>query len=426
MVSPNTLIDKLPLSEKAASGVVGTRKAIKNILYGDDKRLMVIVGPCSIHDTNAAMDYANKLLKLKEELSEDLLIVMRVYFEKPRTTVGWKGLIMDPQLNGTCDIPVGVRLARSFLGEVLDLGIPTATELLDPITPQYLADSLSWAAIGARTSESQTHRQMASGLSMPVGFKNATSGDLKAAVNGIIAATQSQTFLGITEDGRASAVTTGGNPDCQIILRGGASGPNYGPEFVGYAQSFLKEIDGPCSLMIDCSHANSGKDPARQPEVLDAVSEQPVDDGDLGELILTPIGRTGSPVLRYRTGDLVRASRGVDALGFPTFDLVGGILGRTDDMLVIRGVNLYPSGVDAIVRKFSEIYEYQVVIEESREMNEILIRAECDLEIARALEDSLRDAYSLRIPVESLSKGTLPRFEMKAKRWIRPEKQSKY
>ena len=162
------------------------------------------------------------------------------------------------------------------------------------------------------------------------------------------------------------------------------------------------------------------------PEVIDAVSEQPVDDGELGELILTPLGRKGSPVLRYRTGDLVRASRGVDALGFPTFDLVGGILGRTDDMLVIRGVNLYPSGVDAIVRKFSEIYEYQVVIEESREMNEILIRAECDQEIARALEDSLRDAYSLRIPVESLSKGALPRFEMKAKRWIRPDKELKH
>jgi phenylacetate-CoA ligase len=175
---------------------------------------------------------------------------------------------------------------------------------------------------------------------------------------------------------------------------------------------------GECGLriLLDSYHA----------EVIDAVSEQPVDDGELGELILTPIGRTGSPVLRYRTGDLVQASRGVDALGFPTFDLVGGILGRTDDMLVIRGVNLYPSGVDAIVRKFSEIYEYQVVIEESREMNEILIRAECDQKIARALEDSLRDAYSLRIPVESLSQGTLPRFEMKAKRWIRPEKQSKY
>ena len=191
---------------------------------------------------------------------------------------------------------------------------------------------------------------------------------------------------------------------------------HYGMTEVGPVAYEMPGGGGGLRILLDSYH----------PEVIDAVSEQPVDDGELGELILTPLGRKGSPVLRYRTGDLVRASRGVDALGFPTFDLVGGILGRTDDMLVIRGVNLYPSGVDAIVRKFSEIYEYQVVIEESREMNEILIRAECDLEIARALEDSLRDAYSLRIPVESLSKGALPRFEMKAKRWIRPDKKSKH
>ena len=181
---------------------------------------------------------------------------------------------MDPQLNGTCDIPKGLRIARTFLGEVLDLGIPTATEFLDPITPQYLADSLCWAAIGARTSESQTHRQMASGLSMPVGFKNATSGDLKAAVNGIIAATQSQTFLGITEDGHASAVTTGGNPDCQLILRGGADGPNYMSSNVELARIALNAVKAPTSIMIDCSHANSSKDPSRQPDVLNNVLDQ--------------------------------------------------------------------------------------------------------------------------------------------------------
>ena len=191
---------------------------------------------------------------------------------------------------------------------------------------------------------------------------------------------------------------------------------HYGMTEVGPVAYEMPGGEGGLRILLDSYHA----------EVIDAVSEQPVGDGELGELILTPLGRTGSPVLRYRTGDLVRASRGVDALGFPTFDLVGGILGRTDDMLVIRGVNLYPSGVDTIVRKFSEIYEYQVVIQESREMNEILIRAECDQKIARALEDSLRDAYSLRIPVESLSKGVLPRFEMKAKRWIRPDKESKH
>ena len=272
--SPLEMVTDIPRSDHQLGVIARSRAALHEIIHGRDRRLIGVVGPCSIHDLTACREYAEKFITLSRELEDRLFLLMRVYFEKPRTTVGWKGLIMDPQLNGTCDIPGGLRLARSFLGEVLDLGIPTATELLDPITPQYLADSLSWAAIGARTSESQTHRQMASGLSMPVGFKNATSGDLKAAVNGIIAATQSQTFLGITEDGRASAVTTGGNPDCQIILRGGANGPNYGPEFVGYAQSFLKEIDGPCSLMIDCSHANSGKDPARQPEVLDAVLDQ--------------------------------------------------------------------------------------------------------------------------------------------------------
>ena len=232
------------------------------------------MGPCSIHDTSAAKDYAGRLLEQSELFKDQLQIVMRVYFEKPRTTVGWKGLIMDPKLNGTCDIPEGLRIARQFLGEVLDMGIPTATELLDPITPQYIADSLCWSAIGARTSESQTHRQMASGLSMPVGFKNATAGDLKAAVNGIIAATKSQTFLGITEDGRASAVTTGGNPDCQLILRGGTNGPNYQAEHVQAAEEALRSANAPISIMVDCSHANSEKDPSRQPIVLDHVLAQ--------------------------------------------------------------------------------------------------------------------------------------------------------
>ncbi len=254
--------------------VAKSRNEMHSLIQGEDKRLLAVVGPCSIHDLDACREYAGRFAKLTEELKDRLLLVMRVYFEKPRTTVGWKGLIMDPKLNGTCDIPEGLRIARSFLGEVLDLGIPTATELLDPITPQYLADSLCWAAIGARTSESQTHRQMASGLSMPVGFKNATGGDLKAAVNGIIAATQSQTFLGITEDGRASAVTTGGNPDCQLILRGGANGPNYGSEHVSSARDALEKAKAPVSVMIDCSHANSEKDPSRQPAVLDDVLSQ--------------------------------------------------------------------------------------------------------------------------------------------------------
>ncbi len=272
--SPADLCGDIARTSQQKMLVAKSRNEMHSLVHGEDKRLLAVVGPCSIHDLKACREYAERFAKLAEELRDRLLMVMRVYFEKPRTTVGWKGLIMDPKLNGSCDIPEGLRIARSFLGEVLDLGIPTATELLDPITPQYLADSLCWAAIGARTSESQTHRQMASGLSMPVGFKNATGGDLRAAVNGIVAATMSQTFLGITEDGRASAVTTGGNPDCQLILRGGSAGPNYGSEHVASAREALEQANAPVSIMIDCSHANSGKDQSRQPLVLDDVLSQ--------------------------------------------------------------------------------------------------------------------------------------------------------
>ena len=278
--TPLALCQEIDKTQAADKFVSESREAIKKIIFGNDPRLLVVIGPCSIHDLKAGREYAERLASLAKELSKRILVVMRVYFEKPRTTVGWKGLIMDPKLNGSCDIPEGLRIARSFLGEVLDFGIPTATELLDPITPQYLADSLCWAAIGARTSESQTHRQMASGLSMPVGFKNATSGDLKAAVNGIIAATQSQTFLGITEDGHASAVTTGGNPDCQLILRGGSNGPNYNSKNVEMARVALETVKAPTSVMIDCSHANISKDPSRQPEVLSDVLGQIEDGGD--------------------------------------------------------------------------------------------------------------------------------------------------
>ena len=272
--SPVDLCEEISRNAEQKNLVRRTREELHGLIHGEDKRLIAVVGPCSIHDLKACREYAERFAKLAEEVKDRVLMIMRVYFEKPRTTVGWKGLIMDPQLNGTCDIPKGLRIARTFLGEVLDLGIPTATEFLDPITPQYLADSLCWAAIGARTSESQTHRQMASGLSMPVGFKNATSGDLKAAVNGIIAATQSQTFLGITEDGHASAVTTGGNPDCQLILRGGADGPNYMSSNVELARIALNAVKAPTSIMIDCSHANSTKDPSRQPDVLNDVLDQ--------------------------------------------------------------------------------------------------------------------------------------------------------
>ena len=272
--APVELCNAIPRSPDQMGFVREARTALHSLIQGEDSRLLAVVGPCSIHDLASCREYAERFAKLADELKDRLLMVMRVYFEKPRTTVGWKGLIMDPKLNGTCDIPGGLRIARQFLGEVLDMRIPTATELLDPITPQYIADSLCWSAIGARTSESQTHRQMASGLSMPVGFKNATAGDLKAAVNGITAATMSQTFLGITEDGRASAVTTEGNPDCQLILRGGTNGPNYGTDHVRAAEQALRSANAPVSVMIDCSHANSEKDPARQPVVLDEVLAQ--------------------------------------------------------------------------------------------------------------------------------------------------------
>ncbi len=272
--APVELCGEIPRSGQQKALVKESRHAVHALIHGENKRMLAVVGPCSIHDLDACREYAERFSTLADELKDRIFMVMRVYFEKPRTTVGWKGLIMDPKLNGSCDIPQGLRIARSFLGEVLDLGIPTATELLDPITPQYLADSLCWAAIGARTSESQTHRQMASGLSMPVGFKNATSGDIKAAVNGIIAATQSQTFLGITEDGKASAVTTEGNPDCQFILRGGVEGSNYSPQDVEMVKCALEAVKAPGSILVDCSHANSGKDPSRQPEVLEKVLTQ--------------------------------------------------------------------------------------------------------------------------------------------------------
>jgi 3-deoxy-7-phosphoheptulonate synthase len=271
---PTALMAELPRNEAQAAFVTRARQEIHAIIHGEDSRLMAVVGPCSIHDLAAGREYAGKLSALADELSDRLLILMRVYFEKPRTTTGWKGLIMDPHLNGTYDIPTGLRIARRFLGEVLDFGLPTATELLDPITPQYIADSLCWAAIGARTVESQTHRQMASGLSMPVGFKNSTAGDCEVAVNAIVAATQHQSFLGITPEGRASAVTTSGNPDCQIILRGGTDGPNFAVEHVAGVIALAEQAGVTPSVMIDCSHGNSDKDPERQPAVLREVANQ--------------------------------------------------------------------------------------------------------------------------------------------------------
>jgi 3-deoxy-7-phosphoheptulonate synthase len=235
---------------------------------------LLIVGPCSIHDLKGGHEYAERLANLAAEVRDRVLIVMRVYFEKPRTTVGWKGLIMDPHLDGTNDIPAGLRIARRFLRDVLDLGLPTATEMLDPITPQYIADLTCWTAIGARTTESQTHRQMASGLSMPVGFKNTTSGAVTPAINAIKAAMQRQTFLGIDESGRASVVNTTGNPDCHVILRGGDDSPNHDAASVAKALGTLEKAGLPAKIMVDASHANCAKECVRMPATFREILAQ--------------------------------------------------------------------------------------------------------------------------------------------------------
>ena len=276
--TPTALCSEIERTEADERFVAESREAIHKIIFGDDPRLLLVVGPCSIHDLEAGREYARKIAALAPEVSDRLLIVMRVYFEKPRTTVGWKGLIMDPKLDGTSDIPEGLRQARRFLREVIALGVPTATELLDPITPQYIADLISWSAIGARTTESQTHRQMASGLSMPLGFKNGTDGGLTVAINAIKAASQEQTFLGIDNAGQANAITTKGNPNCHIVLRGGSGGPNYSAEHVSKARETLHDAGLKPAIMIDCNHANSAKEPGRQPTILEEVVRQSLTD----------------------------------------------------------------------------------------------------------------------------------------------------
>lgn len=275
--SPAALLAEVARSGEQADFIAASRRQIQQILFGDDPRWLVVVGPCSIHDTKAGLDYAARLAELAREVEDCMLLVMRVYFEKPRTTVGWKGLIMDPHLDGTHDIAGGLRRARGFLRDVIDLGLPTATELLDPITPQYISDLICWSAIGARTTESQTHRQMASGLSMPLGFKNGTPGTITPAINAIKAAVQPQTFLGVNGDGVASAVTTIGNPHCHIILRGGDAGPNYSPAAVEQTREALAAAGLPTAVMIDASHDNCGKDHQRMPEVFREILQQRLD-----------------------------------------------------------------------------------------------------------------------------------------------------
>ena len=279
LTSPKKLKEKLPVSENAADTVIQARNTIKRVLAGEERRLLMIVGPCSIHDPEAARDYALRLKKLAVEVSETILIVMRVYFEKPRTTVGWKGLINDPDLDGSHKINKGIELARKILLETNNLGLPCATETLDPITPQYLADLISWSAIGARTTESQTHREMASGLSMPVGFKNGTDGGLNVALNAMNSALQQHHFLGINPEGKSSVIQTSGNPHVHLVLRGGNNGPNYDAVSVHIAADALASGGLPKAIMIDCNHANSGKDPSRQELVLRNTIMQ-IKDGD--------------------------------------------------------------------------------------------------------------------------------------------------
>jgi 3-deoxy-7-phosphoheptulonate synthase len=272
--SPATFLAELPKSGVQAGFVTRARRDIHRLIFTDDRRFLLIVGPCSIHDVKAGREYARKLAELAASVADRIMIVMRVYFEKPRTTVGWKGLIMDPHLDGSHDIAAGLRSARTFLREVLDLRLPTATELLDPITPQYIADLICWSAIGARTAESQTHRQMASGLSMPLGFKNGTDGSITTAINAIKSAGQPHSFLGINLDGYASAIVTRGNPDCHVVLRGGTTGPNYSPDHINQTEELLAKAGLPKSILVDCSHANSSKQPERQPEVARALLSQ--------------------------------------------------------------------------------------------------------------------------------------------------------
>jgi 3-deoxy-7-phosphoheptulonate synthase len=274
LLSPDELKGDMPISARAADTVYQARQQIRAVLTNPAERLLVIVGPCSVHDPDAAVDYAQRLAQWRQEFSDRLVLVMRVYFEKPRTSVGWKGLINDPNLDGSCDIGSGLRTARRLLLELGEQGVPAATEMLDPVNPQYLAELVAWAAVGARTTESQTHREMASGLSMPVGFKNGTNGGLEVGINAMITASKPHSFLGIDGNGRVAVVQTAGNPDCHLVLRGGEGRPNYGAESVAGAARALGRAGVNQRILIDCSHDNSGKNHERQSEVLDEVARQ--------------------------------------------------------------------------------------------------------------------------------------------------------
>lgn len=274
LITPAQIKKELPSSAATRRLVLESREIERQILQGKDPRIMIVVGPCSIHDVQAALEYASKLAELKQRVAQHFHVIMRVYFEKPRTTIGWKGFINDPYLNDSCDLAHGIALARKLLISILELGLPTGTEFLDPIIPQYISDLISWSAIGARTTESQTHRELASGLSMPVGFKNSTDGSVQTAIDAMRSARVPHSFLGMDQNGRTSIVKTTGNPDSHIVLRGGREGGNYESNHTAAAAMLLRKSGLPLAIMVDCSHSNSGKDPQLQPLIWENILKQ--------------------------------------------------------------------------------------------------------------------------------------------------------
>jgi 3-deoxy-7-phosphoheptulonate synthase len=313
LMPPAIVLEQLPLAPDAERFVQESRRAVEAVVRGSDRRLVVVVGPCSIHDVDAAEEYGRRLREVAERLRDDLVIVMRVYFEKPRTTVGWKGLINDPGLDGSFKINDGLTLARGLLVKLTEMRVPCGCEFLDVITPQYVADCVTWGAIGARTTESQVHRELASGLSMPVGFKNGTDGDVRIAIDAVRAASHPQVFLGVTKQGLTAIVETRGNPACHVILRGGAAGPNHDAASVQSVAAELAKANVNARLMIDCSHGNSGKDPARQPIVADEIAKQIEDGSDAIAGVMIESNLVGGRQDVVRGKELVRGQSITDA-----------------------------------------------------------------------------------------------------------------
>jgi 3-deoxy-7-phosphoheptulonate synthase len=309
LLTPEEVKRRVPMTPRAQSTVLDGRLAVESILDRRDHRFVVVVGPCSIHDPAAALDYAQRLKRLADEISDTLYIVMRVYFEKPRTTTGWKGLINDPHMNDSFDIEEGLQLARRVLLDINELGLPTGTEALDPISPQYLSDLIAWSAIGARTTESQTHREMASGLSTPVGFKNGTDGGLLVAVNALLSVSKPHSFLGIDQDGQVAVIRTKGNRYGHIVLRGGAKGPNYDSVTIALVEKELARNSLPANIVVDCSHANSNKDPSLQPLVMNDVVHQVIEGNQsiVGTMLESNINAGNQPI----PTDLSRLKYGV-------------------------------------------------------------------------------------------------------------------